>query len=80
MMLPYGIKTVLIDVDEYFVNCPSCESYHWADVAVTSHYYHFSYLPIFPIEKDAYIVCKKCGLRRGGVPFNEKLIADYYAV
>lgn len=80
MLLPYGIKTSLINVDEYLVRCPCCEADNWADVGIISHYYHFSYLPIFPFEKDAFVVCKKCGLRRGGVPFNNKLIKDYLEV
>jgi hypothetical protein len=79
-MLPfarYGTKTVLIGVDEYMVYCPSCESDAWAQVGIISNYYHLYYIPVFPFEKDAYVICQKCGLKRGGVPFNEKLINDF---
>ena len=72
----YGIKTSLIGADEYLVRCPSCESDNWADVGIISNYYHFYYVPIFPFEKDAYVACKKCGLKRT-VPFDEKLVKNF---
>jgi len=78
MLLPrYGIKTAIIGIGEYLVKCPSCESHNWADVMVVSNYYHFTYIPMFPMYKDATVYCKKCGLRRNGVPFNTTLIPDY---
>ena len=60
----YGIKNVIIGVDEYLIKCPSCESDSWADIMILSDYYHFSFVPIFPTDKEATVFCKRCGLKR----------------
>ncbi|MES2430421.1 MAG: hypothetical protein V4556_05750 [Bacteroidota bacterium] len=76
----FGIKPTPISVAEFMVKCPCCETDNWADIMIISNYYHFYFVPIFPIGKEANIVCKKCGLRRYGIPFNSKLISDYNTV
>ena len=59
---------------------PSCESDQWAEILVSSVYSHFCYVPIMPSDKDAMIICKKCGLKRYGVTFDSKLISNYSEV
>lgn len=71
-----GTKQTFINLDEFLIKCPSCETDSWADVMVMSEYYHFYYVPIFPIDKQANVVCKKCGLKRYGIGFNNKLIKN----
>ncbi len=66
-----------IGIDEYIVKCPSCESEQLADVMIVSNYYHFFYIPIFPIGKEANIFCKKCGLKRYGAALDSKLFINY---
>ena len=76
----FGEKETPIGVDEFLVKCPSCETESLADVMVVSHYFHFYYLPFFPIEKDANVFCKTCGLKKYGISFNQNLISNYNEV
>ena len=76
----YGLKSVITGVDEYLVKCPSCESYSWADVMVMTDYYYFSFVPMFPTDKQAVVFCKKCGLKRYGMSLDEKLISNFEEV
>ena len=81
MLLPkYGIKTAIIGDGEYLIKCPHCECDTWSDILVISNYYHFFYVPIFPLYKDVTIFCKKCGLRRYGAPFNSTVFSDFSEV
>jgi len=75
--LKYGIERANIDTGEFLVKCPSCETDQWAEVMVSSVYSHIYYIPLFPNDKDAYVCCEKCGLKRYGVPFNAKLIDNF---
>lgn len=75
--LKHGIANTSIGTGEFMVKCPCCETDQWAEVLISSVYSHIYYIPLFPNDKDAYVCCKKCGLKRHGVPFNEKLIANY---
>ena len=77
MYVKVGIKPAIIDIGEYLIKCPSCETNSWADVMVISNYWHIFYIPVFPIGKEATTICKKCGLKRNGVPFDEKLINNF---
>ncbi|MDI9365950.1 MAG: zinc-ribbon domain-containing protein [Flavobacterium sp.] len=72
----FGSKETFINLDAFFIKCPSCETDNWADVMVTSEYYHLYYVPIFPFNKNAHVVCKTCGLKRYGIGFDKKLIKN----
>ena len=76
-LIKVGIKTAIIDVGEYLIKCPSCETNSWADVMVISNYWHIFFIPVFPTDKEATTICKKCGLRRNGIPFDQKLINNF---
>lgn len=76
----YGITKSPIDVGEYIVKCPSCESDQWADVMVLSNYAYFFVIPFFPVGKEANIFCKNCNLKRYGASFDSKLISNYEEV
>ena len=82
MFIPikYGLERANIDIGEFMVRCPSCETDQWAEIMVYSTYSHFWYVPIWPSDKDAMVICKKCGLRRYAVPFNSKLISNYQEI
>ena len=73
----YGQSTTPIGADEVFVRCPSCEKNSWADMMVESQYFHMFWVPIFPFDKLINLICKDCGLRRYGLPFNESIIPTY---
>lgn len=75
--IKYGIATSPINIGEYLVNCPSCESDQWADVMILSNYSYFFVVPFYPVGKEANVFCKKCGLKRYGASFNSKLISNY---
>ncbi len=77
LFVKFGVLPTTIDIGEYMVKCPCCESDSWADVIVISNYYHFYYLPFFPIDKEANIYCKKCKMKRHGTAFDSKLIGNY---
>ena len=79
-ILFFGTSERPIDVDEFFIKCASCETHSWADIMVLSKYWHIYWVPIFPIDKEANIICKKCGLKRFGIPFDERLISNYEEV
>ena len=76
----FGNKQTPIGLDEFLVKCPTCETHGWADIMVVSNYYHMYWIPMFPFEKNANIICKKCGLKRYGRSFDASLISNYYEV
>ena len=76
----YGNQETPIGVEEFLIRCPSCEAHHCADVMVSSNYYHIYWIPIFPFEKNANIICKKCGLKRYGMSFSPSLISNFAEV
>lgn len=76
-LLIYGTDRTAIGFDEFLVKCPSCKTHQWAEIMLSSVYYHIYYIPVFPIDKDVMVVCKKCGLKRYGETFDSKLISNY---
>lgn len=73
----YGSQQTPIDYDEFFVKCPCCETHQWADAMLISNYYHMYWLPIFPFDKEVNLICRKCGLKRYGIPFEPRLISNF---
>lgn len=73
----FGVSEVPIGIDEVLVKCPCCEGYNLADIMVISKYFHFLWIPFFPIEKDLNVICKTCGLRRYGLNFDSNMISNY---
>jgi hypothetical protein len=73
----FGEKQTPIGVEELLIKCPSCESHSWADAMISSSYFHFYYVPIFPFDKSADVICKKCGIKRYGRSFNASLVDNY---
>jgi transcription elongation factor Elf1 len=78
--LKYGLERSPIGFGEYLIRCPHCESHQWAEVLVSTVYSHIYYIPLYPTDKDAMVVCKKCGLKRYGVPINANLVNNYTEV
>ncbi len=76
-LITFGVKNKPIDFGEYFVKCPSCETDSLADIMVSTYYFHIFFVPVIPTEKDALVICQKCGLKRSGISFDEKLISNY---
>jgi C4-type Zn-finger protein len=79
-LLIHGVNKATIGIDEFLVKCPACEADNFADVLVTSNYYHMYYIPIFPFEKEVTLVCQNCGLKRYNVPFVPQLFKNYYEI
>jgi hypothetical protein len=73
-------KETAIRIDEFFIKCPSCESYSWADILVISKYVHVYWIPLWPYDKEANVFCTKCGLKRYGMAFDSDLVGNYYEV
>src|SRR3569833_445176 len=78
--LIYGTLETPIAVDEFFIRCPSCEKDSPADAMIVSRYFHLYYIPIYPMGKEANIICKQCGIKRYGLPFDADLISNYEEV
>jgi hypothetical protein len=78
--IKFGTTSSPIDIGEYMVKCPACESHQWADVMVLSNYAYFFVIPVCPVGKEANIICKKCGLKRYGSSFDSRLISEYETV
>lgn len=76
----YKVKKATIGIDEMMIKCPSCETDSFADVMITSNYYHMFFIPMFPFEKEANIICQQCGMRRYEVPFNARTFKNYQEV
>jgi hypothetical protein len=73
----YGVKQIAIGLGEFLIKCPACETHSWADIMVTCKYFHLFWIPFFPIEKEAHVICKTCGLKRYKMRFDQKLISNY---
>ena len=59
--MKYGTRTVTIGIhDPVFFQCPNCKRINTVSYVITSTYYHFWYIPIFPFEKDGYACCSDC--------------------
>src|SRR5487761_2397662 len=79
-LIIFGVGQTPIGLDEFLIKCPSCETNSWAEIMVVSHYFHFFWIPFFPTEKDANVICKTCGLKRYGMSFDKNLISNYNEV
>jgi C4-type Zn-finger protein len=77
-MIIFGQNETIAGMDEFYIRCPVCEGSNWADVMVTSKYFHIFWIPIFPVGKDANVICKTCGVKRFGLDLDEKLIGSEY--
>lgn len=62
-----------IGVDKVLCQCRVCQKDTWSDLMVESVYLHLYYLPIFPVDKLANLICEECGNKRFGVAFDSKL-------
>ncbi len=76
----FGSTKTEIGFTEILRKCPSCEANKYADVLVSSVYYHIYYIPIFPFAKEANYICQQCGLRTYNHPFNSKNVNTYQEI
>ena len=76
-IIVYGVYEAPLGIDEVLVKCHSCETDQWADIMVVGKYFHFFMVPIFPVDKDLNLICKKCGLKRYHLPFDSRIIKNY---
>ena len=76
-LILFGTQKIDIGCDELLMRCPSCEQDNFADVMITSCYFHTYHVPIFPTDKEANIVCQACGLKRYETPFNATTFKNY---
>jgi len=73
----FGTKKAVIGMDELIIRCPSCEKDSYADVMISSNYYHIYFIPIFPVDKEADCICQDCRLKTYAIPFNERTFKNY---
>jgi hypothetical protein len=79
-LIIYGSEEMPIEVGEFLIFCPSCESHQWADIMVLSLYYHIYLIPIIPFDKNVNTICQNCELKSYGRNFDSKLISNYTEV
>jgi MFS-type transporter involved in bile tolerance (Atg22 family) len=77
-LLKYGTRTILIDVyDPPFFQCPNCKGLNTVSFTFTSTYYHFWYVPVFPIEKDGFARCSDCNLKIDSIKYSKFTKEEY---
>jgi len=76
----YGSRKTTIGLDEFQIRCPSCETSSYADIMIVSKYYHIYWVPIFPFEKEANVICQKCGAKQYERPFNASLVVNFWEI
>lgn len=76
----YGIKQLYIGGDDIMTRCASCEKHSWAEMNVVGKYFHFFWIPFFPVDKEVNITCEECGLKRNGLYFSESVIPNFREV
>jgi hypothetical protein len=62
MIFIFGEKTALIKYySDHVGQCSNCKSFDMS-FAVYKNYFHFFYIPFFPVdEKEVVVLCLKCG-------------------
>ena len=80
MGIKFGLAKTVIGIDEVLVKCPCCDKSSWADLMVESSYLHIYWLPIFPVDKVANLICTECGLKRYGLSFDSNFIPTYQEI
>jgi len=76
-LIIFGQTKMPIGVDQVLCQCRVCEKNTWSDLMVESVYLHLYYLPIFPVDKLANLICEECGNKRYEVAFDSRLIPAY---
>ncbi|PZR25593.1 MAG: hypothetical protein DI535_17400 [Citrobacter freundii] len=68
----FGTKKITLGLHEPFVSqCPNCKGINTITFAITGEYYYcFSFIPIFPFEKDGYALCSDCSFKINSVKYN----------
>ncbi|MFM7022210.1 MAG: zinc-ribbon domain-containing protein [Flavobacteriales bacterium] len=60
-MIIQGIKKKETRNERIFDTCPDCGTKNCIDVTIYQRYYHFFFIPVFPVWKSGEIVCSVCG-------------------
>lgn len=76
MLIVYGSRKAQICQEELMIYCPSCETDAFADVWITSVYFHVFFIPFFRYDKEINSICDKCGLKRYEIPFDTNAIKN----
>lgn len=76
-LIIFGQYRTPIGVDQVLCRCNSCQKDTWSDLMVESVYIHLYYIPIFPVDKLANLICEECGNKRYGIEFSSKFIPTY---
>jgi C4-type Zn-finger protein len=76
MLIVYGSRKTHICQEEFMIYCPCCESDSFANVLITSVYFHVFFIPFFPYDKEINSICDNCGLKRYEIPFDKNSIKN----
>lgn len=60
----FGTKQLPINTQTVVIDCPICKSFQECDILVSSEYVHFYWIPLVPVDKNAFSICRKCGQNR----------------
>jgi hypothetical protein len=73
MFIKFGTYIILLGVEDASpFQCPQCKELTTTEFIITGEYYHFYYIPIFPIGKDGYSRCSNCTSSIRSLKFNKK--------
>jgi hypothetical protein len=59
-MLLFGTKTTKLTVEPISDICANCGTQHTMDAHIFQKYFHFFFIPLFPIKKTGTSLCTHC--------------------
>jgi hypothetical protein len=75
-LIIFGQNKTPIGVTQTLCRCSVCEKDTWSDLMVESVYIHLYYIPVFPVDKLANLICEECGNKRYGLPFDSRVVSN----
>ena len=74
----YGTKNFILGLhDPYPFQCPNCSKLGTVEFTITGEYFHFWYIPCYPVEKDGIASCSECEFRVNTIKYN-RITADEF--
>jgi hypothetical protein len=64
MDIKFGTQQIPVNTVAIFQECPVCTSQQYCDLLVYSEYLHIYWIPIFPVAKNAVVICTTCNYQR----------------
>lgn len=77
----YGTKKFLLGLhDPYPFQCPNCKQIGSVEFAIIGEYFHFWYIPCYPVEKDGIATCINCEFSINTLRYNHKTATEFQRI